>query len=514
MAKTCPYLLRRRHTFFFRIAVPVHLRQVLGLTEITRSLGTSDRARATSQALWLASAAKRLFVEASAQMANTPMKQLLDHAMVQARLRQKLDELDAELFEQRLHHRKELELARLDAENKMLREMLQTRAPADVPTTSNNESFSQVVKDAQPTAAIPEVKLSKVIEQFLLNYPKQKSAAMFKKHKPVLGLFLEVVGDKPIHTLKQADINKFFQVVTNLPPRWKDECRRKNIGALELSEKEHLIKMSPKSFDDTYMASVRPFLGDCKVNWGDQGFPHNLTTEQIKYNGDEKEGKQKQRAFTDEELSRLFHGSEMLSFWNDKNQEHKYWLPCVAYYTGARVNEICQINPQSDVSQEGEIWYFDLTDDSESDSRISKTIKNATSVRRVPIHSNLIELGVLSYISNVKKQGAKVLFPGWDPSRGRASPEAEKWFRGFLDEIGLRDETPGKRIAGMHAFRSTFLNRAMESNPPVKAEPLTGHSGQKTKVVREYAGELSVRRKKELLESIQFTFTPDPNHYN
>ncbi len=34
---------------------------------------------------------------------------------------------------------------------------------------------------------------------------------MFKKHRPILSVFLEVIGDKPIKEIKQADISSYFE---------------------------------------------------------------------------------------------------------------------------------------------------------------------------------------------------------------------------------------------------------------------------------------------------------------
>lgn len=88
--------------------------------------------------------------------------------------------------------------------------------------------------------------------------------------------------------------------------------------------------------------------------------------------------------------------------------------------------------------------------------------------------------------------------------RGKASAEAEKWFRQFLKDTGLRDEKRGGRLVGMHAFRHTLLNRASNANPPINAESITGHAGEKTAIVRGYEGELSLENKSRILEAIPF----------
>lgn len=194
----------------------------------------------------------------------------------------------------------------------------------------------------------------------------------------------------------------------------------------------------------------------------------------------------------------------MRRFATDPEQVHRYWLPHIGLFTGARVNELCQVNPQTDIvqDQDSKIWYFWITEETDGDDRIEKRTKNTTSRRKVPIHSILLKCGFLDYVNSVRKSGAKLLFPAWPPHSGKASAKAEKWFRKLLSDIGLRDVTPGKRLVGMHAFRSTLLNRAM--NLGIDATPITGHAGNTDRVVRGYQGELSLENKKKLLEGITF----------
>jgi len=55
----------------------------------------------------------------------------------------------------------------------------------------------------------------------------------------VLPLFLKIVGDKKVSQLKQADVNRFFEVVQKLPPRWSDEIRRRGVSVLALAGQDH-----------------------------------------------------------------------------------------------------------------------------------------------------------------------------------------------------------------------------------------------------------------------------------
>lgn len=357
----------------------------------------------------------------------------------------------------------------------------------------------------KPVREVP--KLSKVIEYFISK--QDPEVPMFKKYRPALDLFLEYVGDRPVDQIKQMDIEGYFTLICKLPPRWYDEKRKRKVSVRELGDMKWKTCLASKTFKDGYLAAFRPFLSASIRTFRDQGFPSTLTVEGIKYMGDRKERDQAQRAFKPKELVRLFAGPEYHEFAAESSLHHCYWLPLIGLYTGARVNEVCQLNPQCDIRQEQGVWVFEFTEESETDSRVKKSVKNVPSRRVVPIHSRLLELGLLSYIEKRKEAGDKLIFPVWKPSAsGRAAGEAERWFRDLLRDMGLRDEPPKARIVGFHAFRSTILNRALNLGVP-NAHSLTGHRNPHVSgVVEGYQGVVDVAVKKKLMEMIRFDVQP------
>jgi integrase len=482
MPRQAPYLQRRSDTLYFRIAVPPDLRKLLGGREITKTLKTSDRGIALPVALSLAAKAKQLFNQLRRKMANKDMSSEL--IRLDYTLSYDFDELGLvkKMSIQAEPHENEAVIAAATAiiENNAQARQRYTVVPNRVIVQTNQA----VVQRAE---AIPTLKA--VVDRFLNGYQQNKKPAMYQKHKPVLSMFLEVVGDKPITALKQADINEFFELIGRMPPRWSDECRKRKLTIRELAELDFDITLGPKSFEDTYIASVRPFLRAAKKDWQDQGFPLGLTTEGIEYLGDREEDESKQRAFKPEELVRLFEGNEVTGFAKDIGQHHRYWILHLGLFTGARVNEICQINPHTDILQDEESgdWYLWITKETESDSRVRKSVKTGDS-RKVPIHHKLIELGFLAYVERVKAGGHKLLFPEWLPINRRASGEAEKWVRQFLRDTNLRDETPKAKILGMHAFRHTLLTYGAMQKPPLSLFCITGHAQDETPIHATGAG--------------------------
>jgi integrase len=73
--------------------------------------------------------------------------------------------------------------------------------------------------------------------------------------------------------------------------------------------------------------------------------------------------------------------------------EAAFWFPLIALFSGARRTEIAQLKVGAVRQGEQGIWYFDFTNEGEDQS-----LKNALSARSVPVHSELIRLGVLELL--------------------------------------------------------------------------------------------------------------------
>ena len=580
MAKKTKYLQTKGGCHYFRFAVPVELRESIGLKEAYQKLGDVSQAQAEVLVAELAALWTRRFAaeryrlglavnapappakpehvplrEATPEEAQALMQNMAaiwleddeaeriegadpeapsDHRVVGfdehevadigAALRaaiagRSFDDVRSGLAELLYSHGLRLPEDR-SAERRMLyawataaskaRQAFRTRdegVPVETPKPSPLPRALSREGSANASTKVPMLK--QVIDGFLATERKRAKAPMLAKYEPVLAMLLEVIGDKAIKDIRQADINGFFELLGKLPPRWKDQCRINKLSIKQLAGLEHEVCLSPKSFEDTYIATVRPFLKAAIRDWQDQGFPTTLTTEGITYIGNRVAGEMKQRHFSQNELVRLFEGPELKAYRQSPDKQHYFWLPMLGLYTGARVNEVCQLNPQTDIvhDQESGIHYMRITEETETDERVTKSTKNGISERTVPIHQKLIDIGFLDYVSRIRDTGSKLIFPKWPPSStGKACGKAEKWFIALIEETGLRDETPKARIVGFHAFRSTMENKGMNTEAlPWPIQHITGHviEGQSA-VSRGYSGELGIVNKKKILDRIDF----------
>jgi len=138
-----------------------------------------------------------------------------------------------------------------------------------------------------------------------------------------------------------------------------------------------------------------------------------------------------------------------------------YWIPIVALYSGARLNEIAGL-PIQNVRVIDGVQAMDITN-----------TKTSTVGRVVPIHQTLIELGFWDYVEQVRSLGAERLFPHTVDGNNGHGKNAARQFANWLDKLGITD--PYKVF---HSTRSTLITRLHTANAnPAHAMQITGHDG-------------------------------------
>ena len=149
--------------------------------------------------------------------------------------------------------------------------------------------------------------------------------------------------------------------------------------------------------------------------------------------------------------------------------EAAVWLPLIALFTGARLEEIAQLRP-ADICKDplDDLWVIRFTDLGEGQS-----IKNDSSKRLVPVHDALINAGLLQLVDQQRANGHERLFDKLTPDKhGILSASWSKWWRRYVRALGITDS---RKV--FHSFRHLFkhvLRRAGVDDKVSKA--LMGHT--------------------------------------
>ena len=153
------------------------------------------------------------------------------------------------------------------------------------------------------------------------------------------------------------------------------------------------------------------------------------------------------QAFKTEQLKAMFAPEAFAALPTLKDR----WMAVLALYTGARSNELARlelvdIGPDEDTG----IPVLDINDLAED-----KTTKSAASIRLVPIHADLVALGLLARVEARKAAGEARLFPGNLLTQNGPAASSQKAFLTALKAWGI---TPrGKGRMGLHSFRATVI---------------------------------------------------------
>lgn len=177
-------------------------------------------------------------------------------------------------------------------------------------------------------------------------------------------------------------------------------------------------------------------------------------------------------------------------------KDYQKWGPLIGLYTGARLNEIAQID-LSDIREEKGVLVFDLNDHGEG-----KQLKTAASRRLVPVHSRLIEFGLLTYVEKLKSKGATTLFPDFPNSvehgRGR---NLGRWFNEkLLPKLGIKSEE-----LVFHSLRHTIITALMHADVPEQiVKAIAGHQQQGVTQQHYFRQGYTIQQLNEALQKLRY----------
>lgn len=178
-----------------------------------------------------------------------------------------------------------------------------------------------------------------------------------------------------------------------------------------------------------------------------------------------------ERLFDDADVQRIFHLDTFLPWASES--PHRWWAPILGLYTGARINEICQLKVDDIVMESGR-WCMAIRKTSQTQS-----LKGKSAVRKIPIPQPVLDAGLLDFVDDIKAFGHPRLFPHLSAGVNQKSGKSNaRYSQGFLIQFGryLNDLGFPKGVR-FHAFRHTLATEL--DNEGVREEDialLTGHS--------------------------------------
>lgn len=327
--------------------------------------------------------------------------------------------------------------------------------------------------EAQPSQpALKEVAASFVKKQKQTRRWENQTAAQNEKSYE---LFIAICGDRPLASYSRKDAAKFKDVLERLPADYGKAARYHGKSPERILE----IDVSRDSQDARLsVRTVKRHMSALSTLW-DEAIPTGAASENI-FSGfkfpHQQRAQEQRPMWMRGDLARLF----ATPIWTGCKSEvrrstpgsaiirdEKFWLPLIAVFSGCRQEEICQLHV-ADVRQEEGIWVFDIN------MRPPRRLKNKSAIRLVPIHKELIRIGLLDYAEERRNAGDARLFPNLEPggADGRLGHGFTKWFTRYRRDTKVYE--PGRDFHSFRHSASTFLHHG--DVPDSVIDRLTGHT--------------------------------------
>jgi len=343
------------------------------------------------------------------------------------------------------------------------------------PETPHLMSYFDEPRQAMPAVAVPsyapapaptaqeDTRLSVMFEQWKAE--SQRSPRTNQDWWTVVRRFTEIKGDKPVAEITKADVRDFKTACMQIP-----RCRKHGTISLPLPELvarfkgREVQRLTPRTVNKM-LAGLGAILSWCVAN----GYIETNPAKGMRVPNPKVVG-QRRLPFTAEDLKAIFEDSPVYKDgkrYRGGGGEAAYWIPILALYTGMRLEEIGQLHIE-DVKQEGEIWYLDVNTLHED-----KAVKTMSSIRKVPLHTAVLNLGFIPYVKKMQRQGHRHVFPHLTPKGEKRTGNFSKWVNRYISEkCGISD--PRKVF---HSFRHTFKDACREAGIARELhDRITGHS--------------------------------------
>lgn len=175
-------------------------------------------------------------------------------------------------------------------------------------------------------------------------------------------------------------------------------------------------------------------------------------------------------AFDLDQLKRIYSPDNLKRM----SKPHLRWCALIGLYTGARVGEVAQIYLR-DFVQEDDIWCVRLTADSDGQS-----MKSESSNRLVPLHPDLIDLGLMERVERLRTAGEERLFPEvrLDGKAGKGASVSSGFSHHLTrDTVAVSPRRQNGRV-GFHSLRKTVIHALQGSGvSDERRRAFVGHEG-------------------------------------
>mgnify|MGYP000501161526 CR=1 FL=1 len=310
-----------------------------------------------------------------------------------------------------------------------------------------------------------------------------KSIKEIGSDNKILEEFVEIVGDFDFSRVTKKEVSYYIDVQTKLPPNRKKSQKYRDLTIKQVME----LNLSQKETQTPQNINKRLSKLSVFGNWGvRQGLLLTNPFSGMKFLV--KKQPNRRQPFTKEELRKILnpktYHSWSINFTHPfrkervSNQMPYYWVFLLGIFSGMRTNEMCQLR-LSDLKRVDKIWFMFVEDSEET------RVKTESSIRKVPLHPQLIDMGFIDYVGNLRKRKKSRVF--WELNQDRdgfASHVSRHYNQRFLPTVGVWK----KHTKVLYCTRHTFINKLYSEKVDENViKTLVGHEKEFT--MKHYGGD-------------------------
>lgn len=305
-------------------------------------------------------------------------------------------------------------------------------------------------------------------------------------------IFSKVVNTKQdAKAITREDLQNFKAVLIKFPLL---KPHQKNL------ELEEILKLNSKVISTS---TAQKYLGYiCSLfKWCEQEGHLNKSVAKGLFIKDDRQKESPRVPYSLDDLKSLFYKSTLYSSNLNKSlSEHpeRVYLPLIAMYQGMRVNEIAQLYTE-DLKLIDGVYCFDINTNT-SDKRL----KNESSKRIIPVHNELIELGLIEYWKQQQEEGRLRLWSNISLGLEGYSTGYRKWYGSFN-----RKEITQDRAKTFHSFRHLFTHTLKQISLQEKIDHfvvkyLLGHSVSEDITMNVYTHGYNMKDVAEVINRLKY----------
>lgn len=302
-------------------------------------------------------------------------------------------------------------------------------------------------------AAAPGETIMELFEIYARENPNQIKSDTLAQARRDVGLFVDHVGSTfPVHRIDKKAVREWKALLLQYPIKATETKAFAGMKIAQIVKHNEIVK-KPTISAPTVNRHLSGFSAFCTWLTNHGYLTANPAADMFLKKSKEKTTK----PFTMDEMNVLFNSpfftgcqnDDAPRFWSKPGnvlvRDHRFWVPLIMLFSAARPAEIAQLGID-DVREDRGHWIMHITTEGDGD----KSVKTAGSMRVVPVHPELVKLGLLKYHDALKKQGEKRLFPLAERNeRGQMIATFSRDFPRYLTKIGLKE---GRGLS-LYSFR-------------------------------------------------------------